>query len=624
MNKQFSQDIVNTVRAEFTRRARERRPLEAQWRLNSNFYLGNQYCSIAANGNIDEVERDYFWQEREVFNHIATILETRAAKLKKVRPELSVRPATGDEDDIQTAKAATKILNSTQNKLQIDTALTRGTMWSELTGSVFYKVVWDNTLGRIVDNEGNTEGDIRLDVCSPYEIYPDSLFNQDIDDCNSIIHARAVPVTDIERVYKVKVKPERTLAPSAGIAFNGGGLTVSGVASTDYCGEREDCAMVIEMYTRPTKDRPQGTYAAVCNDILLHYDTLPYLNGDDNKPSLPFVKQVSMAVCGRFFGMSPIERAIPVQRAYNAVKNRKHEFLNRMAVGVLAVEDGSVDMDNLMEEGLSPGKVLVYRQGSTPPQMMSAGSIPSDFSSEEARLLNEFTTISGVSDLMRSSTVPSAVTSGVALQLLAEQDDTRLSLTAEHIRFAARAIAKHILRLYKQFAVGARVERFVGENGLVEVVAWSSTDISSDDIVFDTENEINSSLAARQETMFQLFKMGLLSDENGKFSSSMKRRFLDSLGFGNWDSDISMAQLQTKRASNENAKFEYDISELDDHQLHIDEHIRFMLSENLKGTKADTIAEHIKQHRKYLALETAIKQSSEQNQPIALEGEVNA
>ena len=42
-----------------------------------------------------------------------------------------------------------------------------------------------------------------------------------------------------------------------------------------------------------------------------------------------------------------VERAIPVQRAYNAVKNRKHEFLNRIAMGVLTVEDGSVDTDNL-------------------------------------------------------------------------------------------------------------------------------------------------------------------------------------------------------------------------------------------------------------------------------------
>ena len=44
-----------------------------------------------------------------------------------------------------------------------------------------------------------------------------------------------------------------------------------------------------------------------------------------------------------------IERIIPVQRAYNAVKNRKQEFLNRLSMGVITVEDGSVDTDDLAE-----------------------------------------------------------------------------------------------------------------------------------------------------------------------------------------------------------------------------------------------------------------------------------
>lgn len=96
-----------------------------------------------------------------------------------------------------------------------------------------------------------------------------------------------------------------------------------------------------------------------------------------------------------------VERAIPIQRAYNAVKNRKHEFLNRIAMGVLTVEDGSVDLDSLEGDGLGPGKIIVYRQGSTPPKLMNCGSVPSDFSVEEDRLLREFVEVSGVSEIMR-------------------------------------------------------------------------------------------------------------------------------------------------------------------------------------------------------------------------------
>jgi hypothetical protein len=37
----------------------------------------------------------------------------------------------------------------------------------------------------------------------------------------------------------------------------------------------------------------------------------------------------------------------------------------------MLVEDGSVDVDDLCEEGLAPGKVLVYRQGSNAPAINS-------------------------------------------------------------------------------------------------------------------------------------------------------------------------------------------------------------------------------------------------------------
>lgn len=65
-----------------------------------------------------------------------------------------------------------------------------------------------------------------------------------------------------------------------------------------------------------------------------------------------------------------VERLMPLQRAYNDVKNRKSEYLNRCAYGVLFVEDGSVDMDDLAEEGVEPGKVVVYRQGSAQPAVL--------------------------------------------------------------------------------------------------------------------------------------------------------------------------------------------------------------------------------------------------------------
>ena len=78
---------------------------------------------------------------------------------------------------------------------------------------------------------------------------------------------------------------------------------------------------------------------------------------------LPNVKEIEI------YGQTGlVSRLVPLQRTYNSLKNRKIETLNRMMLGVYAVEDGSIDTDNLEAEGMAAGKVLIYRQGSTPPK----------------------------------------------------------------------------------------------------------------------------------------------------------------------------------------------------------------------------------------------------------------
>lgn len=120
--------------------------------------------------------------------------------------------------------------------------------------------------------------------------------------------------------------------------------------------KRENAVLVIEKYEMPTSEYPDGRLIIVAGDKLVHVGSLPYINGTDGTRGYPFARQVCLENLGNFFGSSVVERIIPVQRAYNTVKNRKHEFMNRIAMGVLAVEDGSVDTDVLEEEGLPPGK----------------------------------------------------------------------------------------------------------------------------------------------------------------------------------------------------------------------------------------------------------------------------
>lgn len=588
------QELIREIRTDYENRRQQRRQYELQWQLNMNFVLGNQYCDITPDGDIQDNDKQFFWQERQVFNHLAPILETRLAKLNRVRPVMNVVPATDSDSDIHTAKISSMLLNSMYHKIELNRIISQATVWSETCGTVFYKIGWDKNAGRVVgkteDGTDIFEGDVSVGVVPPFEIYPDSLNAFEIEDCKSLIHARVCRKDYIKEVWGVTVEGEDVNAFNFKSAFKG---TVN--RPSDY-------VTVIEFYQMPDKKFRKGRLVIISQDNLLYIGELPYRAGADNTYRLPFVKQTCTKSAGSFFGVSIIERAIPVQKSYNAVKNRKSEFLNRIAAGVLAVEDGAVDVDELSEDGLPPGKIVVYRQGSNPPVFMDTGRLPGEFNAEEDRIMNEFVSISGVSEIMRNSQVPSNVSSGVGLQLLIEQDDTRLSMSAEFIRDAIKSIAKMVLRIYKEFSSEARILKTVGENGDLETYYWSRSDLNSDDVVFAAENELNQTPASKRSFIFDLLKTGILADENGKISNRMRHKILEMLGLGIYENARDIDSLHIKQAQKENLamqKQDMDASEIDNHDLHIEEHIKFMLSDGFKKDRniQERFLKHIRHHK---------------------------
>ena len=72
-------ETVKEVLEDFQKRVEERKKFDMEWQLNMNFYMGNQFCSIGFGGLVEDMDRQYFWQEREVFNHIAPKIGIRLA-----------------------------------------------------------------------------------------------------------------------------------------------------------------------------------------------------------------------------------------------------------------------------------------------------------------------------------------------------------------------------------------------------------------------------------------------------------------------------------------------------------------------------------------------------------------
>ena len=130
--------------------------------------------------------------------------------------------------------------------------LNEASCWSEVTGSCFFKTVWAGEKGSVVGQSKSgavREGDVEVTVVPPYEIFPDNLGTSNIDDCMSIIHAKAYHVDEIKDIWGVEVKGEDVNVFSLDsaqscVVYDNSFNVLSGVA--------HDTCVVIERYCRPT------------------------------------------------------------------------------------------------------------------------------------------------------------------------------------------------------------------------------------------------------------------------------------------------------------------------------------------------------------------------------------
>jgi hypothetical protein len=619
-----AKSLCKLVDAKFKEFEKLKKPFELQARLNIEFIQGNQYADIRFNRNdLAQLPKIYDYQQREVYNQIAPILETRHAKLGRVSPSLLTRPATNEKEDIATSKVCSSILKGTYRYVEMHENIKEAIAWSEQCGTVFYGQQWNpkkgNAIG-VLDGETIKEGDMDEEVISFFEIYPDSPRRSDVNKCRELIRAKAYHVDEIYETWGKSVKGRKVSIYNVEMSsISCGGLGYTANTQLIVPKEEDNSELVMEYYRMPCRQYPNGRLIIKAGDVLLHSGDLPYLVGDDGERGIPIVRQVCIVRPGFFWGWSIVDRLIPVQRAYNAVMNRIHEYLNRIVLGVLTYEDGSIDEESL-DDGIPPGSRIAYNQGSQKPSFMESQRFPTELAQEESRLLNIFTIISGVSTFSRQSLPPVGANSGVAMEIVQEQDETRLSSTAENVRIAVIKVGKQWLRIFKQYAKGPRVAKYPGRNNYMNVVAWEASQITTTDVILESENELAQTPAQRKQFVFDLDARGAFNDpETGRKSKRGLSKFLSMLNMGeNWEDFDDIDDKHIARAQRENIEFEKGVAptirQYDDDMLHIEEHLSYMLSADFEDLQtsnpmlAKTMEAHLVQHKASLAYKNPVPQ----------------
>jgi len=268
---------------------------------------------------------------------------------------------------------------------------------------------------------------------------------------------------------------------------------------------------------------------------------------------------------------------------------------------------------------------------------MDFPSLPSSFEKEEDSLLREFTIISGVSEVSRTSEAPTGVNSGIALSLAIEQDETRLSHTINNIETGLVSAAKHWLRMYKVKAEYPRVLRMVGTDLEAEIMDWQGTDIRSDDVIIETSAALSDTPAQRRQLVFELMGAGLFNDpETGRLTKEGQIKLLELLQLGHWEFAQNTNRVHGSRAERENRMIVKGAlptpTPVDDDDIHIEKHIVYRLGHDFEqanqasgGLIEQIFMSHLAMHQQRIAqrfqvqrqaqLQMAVEAQQSQHQP---------
>lgn len=628
-NVLFKEDIIQSVLEKLEKRRGQRSSLERQWILNANFLVGNQYCGVRPyTGDIEQLEPVYNWLNRETFNNIAPLIQTRIANLKKINYMMKVKPATNELDDYAKAEVSTSVLQHTQKSTDFESKKDTMIYWNELCGNCFWLSWWDKDKGDKVAVETDIDigkngierkrerafyqGDLDYGLITPYEVFPESVFKQGVENQRSIILEQVKSVEEIYDLYGIDVPGSDIETFELAPVTSGGGLGYENTVISIGHRTAENSEKVVTYFERPSKYRPGGLMIIIVGDEhLVYYGDMPYSR-------IPLIQTVCHEVPGQFFGKSVIEDLIPLQRTYNGCINSIHEFIKRLSLGNFFVEEGSIDIEEYQDHGLEPGAFLVYKNGSSPPTRVPNVSLPPEIMSERYNLKSDMEYVAGVSQLMVNGNAPQTNMSGTAINSLMEIDNTRLSLTGDHIRTSVKKLAVLWLEIFKRFAKTHRVVEYIGSNNIGKALVWSSEDINSYDVEYTTENELLMSEEMQKQRFFDAYNMGLFTDSDGRIPERVKLLALEFMKIGSYSDIMNINSLQIQAAQRENVFFESGVipkvSDYDEHAIHVEEHLRYILQMDFQILKhrkpeyAAALENHLKEHKQLAELEENKKQ----------------
>ncbi|OQB10441.1 MAG: hypothetical protein BWY21_00362 [Parcubacteria group bacterium ADurb.Bin216] len=408
---------------------------------NLLLYKGVQWLSAdrQANRVLDRQGSVNSRNPRVVINHLADFVTQWVSRLTRYRPAVAIYPARAQQEDAEDAKIAKDVLDYIWYEQRIDEKLQEFARQMKIFGESYMWVLWNpqkgpvhpdwqqaalegkrvpimDSMGQPVLNEKGEPmtmqnalhvGDVDYVIDAPWHVFDEP--------CRSRGNINWSIRWYLEDVEYVKAKyPDLADQIKPDLDINS--LYVSYRLDV---GALKSKVVVYELYHRSHEFMEKGRFIKRVKNVILENTDLPYEHGQ-----IPYLYMADIDVPDQIRGMSFFQQLFPIQHQINACASLIYKSLVLFAHPKLVIQDGSVDIQNLLNES-----TIVSYSGGVPPTLLNQTMVANELFTYLNKLEETAEKLSGVFTMSRGQ-APSGVRAAKALRVLDEQEDKRAYTTA--------------------------------------------------------------------------------------------------------------------------------------------------------------------------------------------------
>lgn len=535
-----------------TRTASNRIAHEGVWMTNVAYLLGfdSVYYDTASRQfrSTDGAGRVGLRRNRVFENLILPAVQNRQARLCKVPPRFEVRPEDNTNEAKEAARLALEVLLQLWDDCNVNTKRLPLTMWVQECGHAYMKVSFDDQKGRplkdpLTGKILGYEGEVLVEPVSAFEMFPDPLA-QTMEEAQWIVQAKVRKLDYFKTHYPERghmVKEEGAWLLS--IQYEQRIQTMSNLGGMGSAANQmmmENAAIELSYYEKRSRKHPNGRHVIVANGIILKDAELPF-------GEIPFAKFDDILIAGKYYSEATITHARPLQDQYNRTLTRRAMWVNRLLAGkYIAARGHGLAQESLDDQS---GELIEFDPvpNAAEPHAVQIPSMPEYAYRETDELKAGLNQIFGLSDVARGI-IPAAGIPAIGMQLLLEQDETRIGIEVEQHEHAYARMGMLMLKCAAKCFKTPRNLIQRGVNNTMNIRQFSGEDLPSEpDVKVVRGSTVPTSTSVRRQEIINAMQLGLLGNPQDPL---VQEKVLEMMEFGNsaelWQ-DAALDSAQAKR-----------------------------------------------------------------------------